>query len=67
MTLTAKGDSASSFARPNTMAAKEKKPPLFANPLRKRKRRKAAASENDGADRTPEGPCIPEVGNELLE
>ena len=43
------------------MAAKEKKPPLFANPLRKRKRRKAAASENDGADRTPEGPCIPEV------
>ena len=31
------------------------------------KRRKAAASENDGADRTPDGPCIPEVGNELLE
>ena len=60
MTLTSSGDSASSFARPDTMAAKEKKPPLFANPLRKRKRRKAA-NEGDAADQTPEGPCIPEV------
>ena len=61
MTLTSSGASTSSFVRPDMMAAKEKKPPLFANPLRKRKRRKAAASENEGAERTPEGPCIPEV------
>ena len=60
MTLISSGTSASSFTRPDTIAAKEKKPPLFANPLRKRKRRKAV-NEVDGAARTPEGPCIPEV------
>ena len=66
MTLTSSGASTSSFARPDMMTAKEKKPPLFANPLRKRKRRKAA-NEVDAADRTPEGPCIPEVNNGMIE
>ena len=63
MTLTAAGNSASSFARPDTMAAKEKKPPLFANPLRKRKRRKGANNEVDAGERTPENLCIPEVNS----